>query len=62
MEFRYVDPEIIYMKQSPSWAADSRSAGQEILLPYMDTEGPSPCSQKLRNEPYPKQAESNPYR
>jgi len=27
--------------QSPSWETDSRSAGQEVALPLMETEGPA---------------------
>jgi hypothetical protein len=45
-------PSSQLLELSP-WETESRSAGQEILSPFMEPEGSSPCSQQLATGPYP---------
>lgn len=46
------------LTQSPSWETNSNSANQQNSSPFMEPEGPVPCSREPRIGPYPELDES----
>jgi len=50
-----------FTEQGPSWEANRFSAGQEISLHIMESEGSSPHSQVPDTCPYPETYRSSPY-